>query len=82
MEIRALVDILLDAVGVRMIFQPKYSPELNPCEHIFGHVKKYLREQRGTRPFLEEIALGFTRITKAEVVRCYYACLERYHEDI
>ncbi len=33
---------LLDTAGVHLIFLPKYSPELNPCEEVFAIVKHHL----------------------------------------
>lgn len=36
------LDELLQAAHVKMRFLPTYSPELNPCELVFGDLKKYL----------------------------------------
>jgi len=33
---------LLATVGVNLIFLPKYSPELNPCEKVFALIKGHL----------------------------------------
>jgi hypothetical protein len=46
---------MVAAVGVSMVFLPKYSPELNPCESVFGQVKSYLRYRRGLAPFALEV---------------------------
>lgn len=35
----------LEAVGVTLMLLPSYSPELNPCELVFGAVKRYMRRQ-------------------------------------
>ncbi len=42
---------LLDTVGVHLIFLPKYSPELNPCEEIFTIMKHHLRCYCGSARF-------------------------------
>jgi transposase len=81
-EVRPYIDMLLDAVGVRLAFQPKYSPELNPCELIFGHAKRYMREERGNGTFVEEIGRAFAQIKKEEVLRCYDKCINHYDEEL
>lgn len=53
---------LLEEAGAELIFLPKYSPELNPVEYIFGHIKNYLKYNRDpdlpfTLSILEAIAL-------------------------
>ena len=34
----------LQSVGVRAIFLPPYSPDLNPIEELFSYIKYYLKE--------------------------------------
>ena len=46
-SIKAVAEALLYATGVEMMFLPAYSPELNPCELIFGLVKAELRTRIG-----------------------------------
>jgi len=31
---------LLEANGIKLIYLPKYSPELNPCELVFNFIKR------------------------------------------
>ena len=50
---------------------PTYSPELNPIEKCFGMVKHYLRYHRTHLPLLEEILVGFSRITTEDVIKQY-----------
>jgi transposase len=39
---------------VTLVFQPPYSPELNPCEYAFNHIKQLLkRNERFTSRFTE-----------------------------
>ena len=48
-----LRQILLEH-GVTLVFQPPYSPELNPCEYCFNHIKQLLkRNERFTSRFTE-----------------------------
>ena len=61
----------IEALGVHIIRLPTYSPELNPCELIFGRAKRYLRDERGRGSFLSELATGFGRVN-AEMVRNFY----------
>ena len=35
---------LIESVGAKVIFLPPYSPDLNPCEPVFGKVKAILKE--------------------------------------
>jgi len=40
---------MLAIVNVQLIYLPKYSPELNPCELVFNLMKSYLRNHRNRR---------------------------------
>jgi len=42
-DIQQVLDDVLEANGITMIFLPTYSPELNPCELVFAQVKYWLR---------------------------------------
>lgn len=35
---------LTQKTGVRLIFLPPYSPELNPIEHVWSWLKRHLRK--------------------------------------
>ena len=35
---------LIEGVGARVLFLPPYSPDLNPCEPVFGKIKAILKE--------------------------------------
>ena len=55
---------LMQAVGFRVITLPTYSPELNPCHLVFGHVKNFLSSDAAPHlaslplPRRIEVALG------------------------
>ena len=72
--------MLLDGVGARLVFLPTYSPELNPCELVFGQVKNYLPFRRGHRSFLNEMALGFAEVSWQNVFNYYSKCIEKFDE--
>ena len=61
----------LEAVGINLIRLPTYSPELNPCELVFGRAKRYLRDHRGRQSFLTEMASGFSKVTN-DMMRAFY----------
>jgi len=66
---------LLDAAGVKLVFLPKYSPELNPCELIFGILKNYLRFNRGKDKFDKEILFALSLISRYTVMSAYFDCI-------
>src|SRR5690606_36794248 len=37
---------MLQGAGVKLMYLPKYSPELNPCELVFNRMKHHLRYNR------------------------------------
>ena len=45
-EVALPLSELFDTAGVRLVFLPAYSPELNPCELVFAQVKNGLRRRR------------------------------------
>ena len=65
--IREPLEAILRAAGVRLIFLPKYSPELNPCELIFADAKGDLRNYRGNLPFWNEVLLALARVSHKNV---------------
>jgi len=75
-----LMVVLLRAMGVRVIFLPKYSPELNPVELVWARAKRYLREERGNDSFPLEIAKGLACVDRLMVLQFYRHCL-LHHEE-
>jgi len=66
---------LLEAKGVRLIFLPKYSPELNPCELVFAQIKRRLRNYRKTDSLWWEIAKAMAGVTVENVHNYYKKCI-------
>jgi len=67
---------LLNAHGVHLLYLPKYSPELNPCELVFNVIKNRLRNYRDfTKPIWYEVLLSVSTITKAKVQSFFNNCL-------
>ena len=64
--------VLLMSAGITLWFLPTYSPELNPCEFVFGQCKRFLRYHRRMHvPFWYEIARGMSETTKQHMINCY-----------
>lgn len=59
------------------MFLPKYSPELNPVEHIFGMIKTYIRNNSRNRNFRAELISAFASITYGNVAASYRHCLRQ-----
>jgi len=66
---------LVEAKGVKLVFLPKYSPELNPCELVFAQVKRKLRNYRKTDALWWEIAKSMACVTTKNVGKYYEKCI-------
>jgi len=42
-EATDILEYILDSYGIRLMYLPKYSPELIPCEAVFLNLKSHLR---------------------------------------
>jgi transposase len=58
----------LRRAGARLIFLPKYSPDLNPIEQFFAKLKHHLRrdQPRSRDAVCQAIADALDTVTKAE----------------
>jgi transposase len=74
-ENRIIIAQLLDLAGVRMIFLPAYSPELNPCELVFSFVKRAMSVGRGDGEMWEEALQLFHSVTHAQMDVWYRHCI-------
>jgi transposase len=64
---------------ITIVYLPTYSPELNPCEMVFGFVKNSLRISRNSNnAFFDEVNERFHhQITRAGMERFYLHCLDQ-----
>ena len=69
---------VLNLYGVRLVYTPTYSPELNPCEMLFAQSKRYMRDHRGNHSFITEILYSFASINLENVFSYYYQCQELF----
>jgi len=63
----AAVRLAIRKAGARLIFLPKYSPDLNPIEQFFSKLKHHLREaQARTRDAVSDaIATALATVSAA-----------------
>ena len=71
-----ILDMVLTAFGVKLVFLPAYSPELNPCELVFNVVKCAIRNHQrfGVSVFVETIQ-AVSQITYRQMVMFYRHCI-------
>jgi len=71
-----LLIALLNSVNIQLIFLPKYSPELNPCELVFNVMKSYLRYHRNRKqPIWLEVLHGLAQIKLQKIIGFYSNCI-------
>jgi transposase len=78
--IAAPLNLLLLSAGVRLLFLPTYSPELNPCEHIFAQIKHHLRIHRSPQPLPVDIFTACSTVTVFNVLAYYDKCITHPRE--
>jgi len=72
-----MVKDTLDYMGVRPLFLPTYSPELNPCELVFNKLKTYLRNMPPRNDSIEDaIAEGLAGVTVHDIIKMYRHCID------
>lgn len=75
------LEAFLQQHGVEIHFLPTYSPELNPCELVFGQVKRDIWASRNSaRSFRDEINDRFAAVTQERLFAYYEKCLNFYCE--
>ena len=75
MDIRPALEQVLRFGQVFLVFLPTYSPELNPCELVFGNTKYVFYRKRGTEAFQQEIAKALAEVTWENVFAFYDHCI-------
>lgn len=74
------IDALMTAFGCRLLFLPAYSPELNPCELVFAHIKRWLRLNRTEHHIVSDLALACASITRLNVAAYYRKCIYDFQQ--
>ena len=74
-EIWDAILALCSSAGISFRLLPCYSPELNPCELVFGFMKNYLRKWRGDDRFWLEILHAVAQLTYSQLVAFYHHCM-------
>ena len=72
---RAVREILEEA-GVQLVFQPPYSPHLNPCEYSFGQMKNYLQHEEAFSEAFTEVTImhSLDEITTRHCINYFRHC--------
>ncbi len=67
---------LLAAAGVRPLFLPPYSPDLNPIELMWSKVKNFLRAAgaRTQEELQEAIGLALSSVTSKDAIHWFAHC--------
>jgi transposase len=60
---------------VELVFLPAYSPELNPCELVFGEVKGVIRNNSFGYNLVDEIITQFSNVPHAHILNYYRKCI-------
>jgi len=71
---------LLEEQNIALLFLPKYSPELNPCELVFAQMKSYIRGHRSPSYSLVDLMLhALIRIPYKSLIKYYERCTSIYY---
>jgi len=70
-EIQAPLELLLAVTGIRLLFMPTYSPELNPCELVFAQIKNHVRSHRSNYHMLVDVAVACSSISWLNILAFY-----------
>lgn len=72
----ALTLDLLAQAGIRVLFLPPYSPDLNPIELMWSKVKNFLRsaEARTQEELIDAIARGLSTVTGKDAANWFAHC--------
>lgn len=67
---------LIERAGVRVVFLPPYSPELNPIENMWSKLKSYIKKQKVKtfEQFEKCVKSGFNKITEYDCESWFEHC--------
>jgi transposase len=76
-EVIPFIEELMEVSGIKLLFLPSYSPELNPCELIFAQIKRYIRThvQSLEGSLFLHMLLGIAEVTHSDIVNYYNHCI-------
>jgi len=61
--------------GILLVRLPAYSMECNPCEDVFGYVKRMTRETSQSNSLLEEVKRVLRLVTEDLIRTYFYNCI-------
>lgn len=66
----------LKKAGVKVVYLPPYSPDLNPIEQMWSKIKEYLRKAkaRTTEVLFDAIKSAFEQITTSDILGWFSNC--------
>ncbi len=80
---RPFLDDVFAAVGANYVFLPTFSPELNPCEFVFAHMKNWLRRNPMPATTLpRRLMKSLSEITVGDVLMYYKHCTSVYYAKL
>lgn len=74
-ETQELALQLLESNGIQLLYLPTYSPELNPCELVFGLVKNLLRNFQTDSVLWKELLAALLTVSRDTLASFYARCL-------
>jgi len=73
---------LLKVHGIELLFLPAYSPELNPCELVFGYVKSFIRNNRYVDSLNVLMDKALCQLPYDNLILWYARCINVYERYI
>jgi len=65
---------LLDVAGIHLVYLPAYSPELNPCELVWGFLKRKMRDRFHNDELHTALHKSFLHLSQQIVNKFYHHC--------
>lgn len=71
-----VVKDILDASGIRYLYLPPYSPDLNPIEKMWSKIKAYLRKEkvRIASALPDAVEKAFSTVTASDCLGWFRSC--------
>jgi transposase len=81
-DMRPFLDDLFASVGSTYVYLPAYSPELNPCEFAFAHMKNWLRRNPSLQPLPRRLAQALAEVEIGDTLNYYKHCTSVYYQKL